>query len=122
MGNAQARNRWRDAKVLVIDEISMLGGDLFAKLEEVARRMRKNPLPFGGIQVIACGDFFQLPPVRDGDQPQSFCFEMPAWARVIGKSFILKQIWFVMSFDTRHDDIPPNRIPYSCLRFAQAPN
>jgi ATP-dependent DNA helicase PIF1 len=74
----------------------MLSGDLFAKLEEIGRKLRKNSLPFGGIQVIACGDFFQLPPVGEGNQALPFCFETPAWTRVMGKSFILKQIWFAV--------------------------
>lgn len=55
--------RWKVAKCLVIDEVSMLSGDLFEKLEFIARSIRKNALPFGGIQIILCGDFFQLPPV-----------------------------------------------------------
>ena len=52
--------------MLVIDEISMLSADILSKLDEVARTVRKRKhLPFGGIQLIACGDFFQLPPVPD---------------------------------------------------------
>lgn len=51
------------APVLIIDEISMVDADLFDKLEYIAREVRHNPYPFGGIQLICCGDFFQLPPV-----------------------------------------------------------
>ncbi|XP_043272569.1 ATP-dependent DNA helicase PIF1 isoform X4 [Venturia canescens] len=54
---------WRKTKHLVIDEISMVDGDFFDKMEAVARHIRKNDKPFGGIQLILCGDFFQLPPV-----------------------------------------------------------
>ncbi len=43
----------------------MVDGDFFDKLEKVARLIRGNDLPFGGIQVIACGDFMQLPPGKD---------------------------------------------------------
>ncbi|CAI2165531.1 2670_t:CDS:10 [Funneliformis geosporum] len=49
-------------EVLVIDEISMLEGDLLDKLEIIARTVRNNSQPFGGLQLIFCGDFFQLPP------------------------------------------------------------
>lgn len=59
----QAASRWRLTKVLIIDEISMLDGRLLDKLEYIARRVRNNQRPFGGIQVLLCGDFFQLPPV-----------------------------------------------------------
>jgi ATP-dependent exoDNAse (exonuclease V) alpha subunit len=58
--NRGAVSRWHEAKVLIIDEISMLSGELFENLEAAARKVRKNPAPFGGIQLIACGDFFQV--------------------------------------------------------------
>ena len=49
--------------VLIIDEVSMVDAELFEKIEYIAREVRKNPYPFGGIQLVCCGDFFQLPPV-----------------------------------------------------------
>jgi ATP-dependent DNA helicase PIF1 len=55
-----ALTRWKSVQILVIDEISMLDGDLFDDLEQVARRIRKNESFFGGIQVVLCGDFFQV--------------------------------------------------------------
>lgn len=51
------RKRWCELEVLIIDEISMLSPDLFDKLENVARRIRHNEEPFGGIQLILSGDF-----------------------------------------------------------------
>ncbi|HVI69713.1 MAG TPA: AAA family ATPase, partial [Magnetospirillaceae bacterium] len=50
--------------VLIIDEISMLHDFRLDMIDEVARTVRKDPRPFGGLQVILCGDFFQLPPVN----------------------------------------------------------
>jgi ATP-dependent DNA helicase PIF1 len=47
------------AKVLIIDEVSMVDGDLFDKLEAIARQLRNNGRPFGGIQLVITGDFFQ---------------------------------------------------------------
>ena len=68
--------RWRKCRVLVIDEISMLDGDLFEKLEHVAKDVRRDSRPFGGIQVILCGDFHQLPPVSYGKpQAKKFAFQ-----------------------------------------------
>jgi len=55
--------RWRGIQTLIIDEISMLSADLFDKLNAIAKATRKCDLPFGGIQLILCGDFHQLPPV-----------------------------------------------------------
>jgi len=57
--------RWKDTDVLIIDEVSMLSPELFEKIEKIARIIRCNPAPFGGIQVILCGDWFQLEPVRE---------------------------------------------------------
>ncbi|KAJ4455383.1 putative ATP-dependent DNA helicase PIF1 [Paratrimastix pyriformis] len=85
----QARERWRRAEVLIIDEISMLDGDLFDKLEQVAREVRGSDLPFGGIQLVLCGDFFQLPPVTTtlelsgGGAAKKYCFEAASWARCV---------------------------------------
>ena len=48
---------------MIIDEISMVDGHLLNKLNEIAKNLRRNNRPFGGIQLVACGDFYQLPPV-----------------------------------------------------------
>lgn len=67
---------WRKCQCLIIDEISMIDGEFFDKLETVARAVRKSRKPFGGIQLVVCGDFLQLPPVaRDGEE-KSFCFQV----------------------------------------------
>ena len=61
--NQKAKQRWMRTKVLIMDEVSMVDGDLFDKLEQIARTIRNNGRPFGGIQLVITGDFFQLPPV-----------------------------------------------------------
>ena len=53
-------NHWKTCEVLIIDEISMIDGRFFDTLEYKARRVRNNNLPFGGIQVILCGRFFDI--------------------------------------------------------------
>lgn len=71
--------RVKNAKVLVIDEISMLDGRTLDMVERVCRTVRQKPEAFGGLQVILVGDFFQLPPiVARGDIPR-FAFESNAW-------------------------------------------
>uniref|UniRef100_A0A6C0DZX2 AAA+ ATPase domain-containing protein n=1 Tax=viral metagenome TaxID=1070528 RepID=A0A6C0DZX2_9ZZZZ len=68
--------RWKDLDILIIDEISMLSPELFDKLEYLARVIRRNNKPFGGIQIILSGDFLQLPVVGETD---SFCFDAVSW-------------------------------------------
>ncbi|KAH8378360.1 hypothetical protein KR093_010948 [Drosophila rubida] len=84
---------WRKCKRLIIDEISMVDGQFFEKIEAVARHIRRNERPFGGIQLILCGDFLQLPPVIKGELgAQRFCFQSSAWESCIQCVFELKQV------------------------------
>lgn len=80
----RAIKEWKRCRVLILDEISMLSNKLFTVLEYLGRYIRGNDKPFGGIQVVCLGDFFQLPPVGSTEEPDSteFAFESPAWARV----------------------------------------
>ncbi|XP_057305688.1 ATP-dependent DNA helicase PIF1-like isoform X1 [Hydractinia symbiolongicarpus] len=85
----EVRQRWQNCKVLVIDEISMIDGNLFTKVDEVARAVRGCPYSFGGIQVILCGDFLQLPPVKEN----KFAFETKEWQDLINETIVLKQVF-----------------------------
>jgi ATP-dependent DNA helicase PIF1 len=82
--NKFAKALWRQTQVLVVDEVSMLSLKLFNMLNEIGKAVRGNFKPFGGIQIIFSGDFFQLPPVGDKDEPdtQRFCFESEEWNSV----------------------------------------
>lgn len=74
--------KWQSTRVLVIDEISMLDSNLFDALDAIGKAARKLQVPFGGLQVILCGDFLQLPPVQGRGEPaKSFCFQASAWKR-----------------------------------------
>lgn len=55
--------RVKRARVLIIEEISMLSGATLSLVDSVCRRIKKSTLPFGGMQVLLVGDFFQLPPI-----------------------------------------------------------
>ncbi len=75
---------WKQTDILVVDEVSMLSLKLFTMLNDIGKAIRKNLRPFGGIQIIFSGDFYQLPPVGDKDDPetQQFCFESDDWNSV----------------------------------------
>jgi ATP-dependent DNA helicase PIF1 len=84
------RERWRELDVLIIDEISMLTADLFDKIEAIARKIRfKFHKPFGGIQLVCSGDFFQLPPIGVGNGESKFCFQSENWERCIPKENVI---------------------------------
>lgn len=70
----------RKADVLVIDEISMLHDFRLDMVDQILRMVRDSTEPFGGVQVILCGDFFQLPPVnRSGNRQGGFVVSSEAW-------------------------------------------
>ncbi len=85
--------RVRKAKVLIIDEISMLSPDTLLMVDAVIREVKQNREPFGGLQVIFVGDFFQLPPITKKNFEEYnqdifsekgkgvFAFESSSWKR-----------------------------------------
>lgn len=91
--NQKAKHRWMRTKILVIDEVSMVDGELFDKLEAVARSIRNNGRPFGGIQLVITGDFFQLPPVPDSRRAVKFCFDADTWNNVIDHTIGLHHVF-----------------------------
>jgi ATP-dependent DNA helicase PIF1 len=92
--NAKAKNRWLRTHTLIIDEVSMVDGDLFDKLSQIARTIRNNGRPFGGIQLVITGDFFQLPPVPDGGKKEAkFAFDAATWNTSIDHTIGLTQVF-----------------------------
>lgn len=76
-GRADTINK---ADVLIIDEISMLHDFRLDLIDQLIRAVRGEDVPFGGLQVILCGDFFQLPPVTPGERtPTSFVVSSEVW-------------------------------------------
>ena len=94
--NKRTAKRIRETRVLVIDEISMLSADTFSTVEALCRKVRGGEEPFGGLQVVLVGDFFQLPPIISADRRANsqqsllgeertrspFAFSSPAWERL----------------------------------------
>ncbi|HYF29088.1 MAG TPA: helix-turn-helix domain-containing protein [Candidatus Paceibacterota bacterium] len=89
--------RIQKTPVLIIDEVSMLSGDVLTMVDAVVRAVRQREEPFGGMQVVVVGDFFQLPPIGRPGRPASFAFESPAWAA-------LKPIVCYLSEQHRQED------------------
>jgi ATP-dependent DNA helicase PIF1 len=81
------RNAWTQLCVLIIDEISMVSDWMLNLLDRMARESRSSQkhIPFGGVQIILCGDFLQLPPI---DVP--FCFKSKAWKDTMHRCIELK--------------------------------
>jgi len=67
------------AKVLIIDEISMLHSYRLDMIDQVCRAFKISGEPFGGLQVVMCGDFFQLPPVSRSGEDDSFVYKSSIW-------------------------------------------
>ena len=65
---ADIQRRLWSGTTIIIDEISMVDPSLFQAVDRLAQIVRKSPLPFGGIQLVLCGDFLQLPPVSASQQ------------------------------------------------------
>ena len=76
--NFELRERIRESKVLIIDEISMLDADRLNLINKICQAAKDPFRPFGGIQIIMCGDFFQLPPV-DKNKKAQFAYDSFAW-------------------------------------------
>lgn len=92
-----SKRRWRRTDILIVDEISMMTPELFEKLDAVGKRVRNSTKPWGGLQLILCGDYFQLPPVVKGISgemagPGRFAFESPTWATARLQPVILSKI------------------------------
>jgi len=78
--NSKTKGRIKRAEALIIDEISMLNSLQLDNVDKICRRFKEPFLPFGGLQIILCGDFFQLPPVnRDNRAEIKFAYHSEAW-------------------------------------------
>lgn len=77
--NEKIVKRVKKARILIIDEISMLDGRVLDMVETVCRTIKQRGESFGGMQVIVVGDFFQLPPIAGRGEMSRFAFESRAW-------------------------------------------
>ena len=96
ISNKYKTKNWTGIDILIIDEVSMMSSKLFDILDHIGRRTRKRlDKPFGGIQVVLSGDFYQLPPVGTYGQADTsaFCFESENWAKTFDEIILLKTIF-----------------------------
>lgn len=82
IAKSDLKQRLKKTEVLIIDEISMLSASRLDLVDSICRVVRKNEHPFGGLQVVFGGDFFQLPPVARGDEDGRFAYEAEIWSRM----------------------------------------
>ena len=76
-------DRYTKTQVLIIDEISMLHAYRLDMVDKIARMFRGNSKPFGGMQIIMCGDFFQLPPIsKNQNNARDFAFYSESWKKI----------------------------------------
>lgn len=90
------KKNWKCVDILVIDEVSMMSKKIFDLLDMLGRKLRNQPdKPFGGIQLVFSGDFFQLPPVGKKEDEDScrFCFESENWKSTFDYEIELKTIF-----------------------------
>ncbi|PKI33626.1 hypothetical protein CRG98_045982 [Punica granatum] len=96
LSDRRAIRRWKRALALFIDEISMIDGELFDHLEFIAREVRESGKSWGGIQLVVCGDFFQLPPVNKRGYlrlNKEFAFEADCWDSSFGLQVELTKVF-----------------------------
>lgn len=106
---AKPRNILNATDVLIIDEISMVAPDLLDAIDILARQARHNNAPFGGIQVVAIGDLFQLPPVITRDATEYYASEYGHSNAYFFDSNVYRRADFISyNFDLvyRQNDIP----------------
>jgi len=89
---------WRNLEILIIDEVSMMSLKIFLLLDLIAKKFYKNNNPFGGLQVIFTGDFYQLSPVCNSfleKEEAMFCFEHELWNQLFAEEnqIVLKTIF-----------------------------
>jgi ATP-dependent DNA helicase PIF1 len=83
--NKLQAGRWKFTNILVVDEVSMMPVRMFELLNNLGQCIRRSMKPFGGLQVIFTGDFYQLPPVCPNEEVR-FCFESEHWLNTFSQN------------------------------------
>jgi ATP-dependent DNA helicase PIF1 len=92
LNNYKLMERMVKTNELIIDEISMISGDVFMTADLIARMAKRNPhVPFGGMRIIITGDFFQLPPITK-DRNTDWVFQNDSWEEANLQPYYLEEI------------------------------
>lgn len=95
-------DRLRSSDEVVIDEISMISGPTLACAEEITRLARRNSEPWGGMRIIAVGDFAQLPPVNPHSKIREWAFMSPTWEQSKFRPAVLNEVMRASDPDLLH--------------------
>ncbi|MEA1953195.1 MAG: AAA family ATPase [Campylobacterota bacterium] len=85
------KSRFSKLKILIIDEVSMISPEIFSAMDLILRGFKGVDAPFGGVQVVISGDFFQLPPVSKVAKDKRFAWQSPAWKALELKTCYLQE-------------------------------
>lgn len=85
------QTRFSQLKILIIDEISMVSPEIFTSIDKILQAFKSNTLPFGGVQTILSGDFFQLPPISRVPSDKRFAWQSPSWKALNLKTCYLEE-------------------------------
>lgn len=88
--NHNLQKRIKKTKILIIDEVSMLHGKRLDSINKICQAIRKNNSPFGGMQVVLSGDFFQLPPVSEERRNYDYVYKSNVWHQMNPKIIYLE--------------------------------
>ena len=94
--NKYKKKNWIGIDILIIDEVSMMSLKIFDLLDAIGKCLRLGAsasLPFGGLQIVFSGDFYQLPPVGNTFETNAFCFESSNWKSTFQTIIQLKTIF-----------------------------
>ncbi len=124
LDKSHLRIRFLNVKTLILDEISMIHAYRLDMIDKVCRAFKMNDKPFGGLQVIMCGDFFQLPPVTRGNEDGSFVYKSDVWSQMDLKICYLEEqhrqsddAFLTVLNDIRNNDVSEDTMNYLAARF-----
>lgn len=126
MDKSHLRTRFLNVKVLILDEISMIHAYRLDMIDRLCKAFKYSDKPFGGLQIVMCGDFFQLPPVTRGSEDGSFVYKSEIWNQMDLKICYLEEqhrqsddSFLSVLNDIRNNDVTEDTMNYLASRFEQ---
>ena len=85
------QKRFKNLQVLIVDEVSMVSPEIFDAMDIILQAFKGSIEPFGGVQVVLSGDFFQLPPISKTKKEKRFAWQTQSWKELNLKSCYLEE-------------------------------